>query len=404
MGEENPGSSRILPGVKKIAILRANAIGDFVFTLPALKAIQETYTQAEIVLIGKQWHASFLSGRPSPVDRVIPVPGMMGLERPAENQTEREILSQFFESLQQESFDIAFQLYGGGRYSNPYIKRFGAKLTAGLKSTDAEALDLWIPYIYWQPEFLRCLEVAALAGARTADIQPRIPVIERDIRESLEFLPDREEPIVLFHLGSGDPRRRWPAEKFARLGDLLSARGALVVVLGTEVEREPAQSVLEKMQSRAVDACGKTSMEALLGLIKRSSLVVSNDSGPLHLAIAAGAATVGIYWGPNIVTAGPAERMNHRPHLSWMLTCPTCGRDAIQNLCDHTDSLVSEVKVEEVFQSAVELLSIGDPRSLPLSEAIRRLQYPSSSVTGADAVPPLSRLRCSEPGSTGNAR
>ena len=63
-----------VPGVRRIAVLRANAIGDFIFTLPALEALRAAYPQAEIVLLAKKWHAAFLRGRPGPVDRVVAVP------------------------------------------------------------------------------------------------------------------------------------------------------------------------------------------------------------------------------------------------------------------------------------------------------------------------------------------
>ncbi|RPI78487.1 MAG: glycosyltransferase family 9 protein [Chloroflexi bacterium] len=226
-----------------------------------------------------------------------------------------------------------------------------------------------MPYVYWQPEFLRYLEVVGLVGARTAQIEPQISVTERDIQESMELLPKKDKQIIILHTGSGDPRRRWPPEKFARLGDFLSARDLLVVLVGIESERDIVQKVIGGMQHEAVDASGKTSLEALVGLMKRSALVVSNDSGPLHLAVATGAPTVGIYWGPNLVTAGPAARSNHRPHLAWTLACPSCGRNTIHDVCGHLDSLVSEVNVEDVFESAMELLATGDQKSLPLSEA-----------------------------------
>lgn len=53
----------ILPGIKKIAVLRPNAIGDFVFSLPCLRALEATYPDAHGCYIGKQWHADFLSKR-----------------------------------------------------------------------------------------------------------------------------------------------------------------------------------------------------------------------------------------------------------------------------------------------------------------------------------------------------
>lgn len=63
-----------VPGVRRIAVLRANVLGDFIFALPALEALRAAYPQAEIVLLAKKWHATFLQGRPGPVDRVVAVP------------------------------------------------------------------------------------------------------------------------------------------------------------------------------------------------------------------------------------------------------------------------------------------------------------------------------------------
>src|SRR5690554_1331687 len=108
-----------IPNVKKIAILRANALGDFVFVLPALQALKETYKEAEIVYLGKAWHKEFLAGRPGPIDRVITIPKCNGLPREfdkVENETE---VKSFFQQMQEESFDIAFQMHGGGKHSNP---------------------------------------------------------------------------------------------------------------------------------------------------------------------------------------------------------------------------------------------------------------------------------------------
>lgn len=68
------GPHRRLEDVRRIAVLRANAIGDLVFALPALDALRAAYHQAEIVLLGLPWHADFLAGRPGPIDRVEVVP------------------------------------------------------------------------------------------------------------------------------------------------------------------------------------------------------------------------------------------------------------------------------------------------------------------------------------------
>lgn len=68
-----------LDGVRKIVVLRPGAVGDFVFALPALHALHQTYPDAELVLAGKAWHRAFLQGRPGPVDHVVEVPPVPGV-------------------------------------------------------------------------------------------------------------------------------------------------------------------------------------------------------------------------------------------------------------------------------------------------------------------------------------
>ena len=64
---------RAVPGVARIAVLRAGGVGDLVLSLPALEALRAAYPDAEITLLGRPWHAEFLRARPSPVDAVVVV-------------------------------------------------------------------------------------------------------------------------------------------------------------------------------------------------------------------------------------------------------------------------------------------------------------------------------------------
>src|SRR5215210_3478939 len=69
----------LVEGVRKLAVLRANAIGDYLVSLPAIEALGAAYPAAELVLLGAGWHARFLAGRPGPVDRCVPVPPTAGV-------------------------------------------------------------------------------------------------------------------------------------------------------------------------------------------------------------------------------------------------------------------------------------------------------------------------------------
>lgn len=346
----------LVPDVHKIAVLRANALGDLVFALPALASLRAAYPAAEIVLLGRAWHAEFAPGRAPGVDRTVVVPPCHGIWAEPGSVDDQEELDRFFAAMGAEHFDLALQLHGGGRHSNPFVRRLGARLTVGLATPDAEPLDRSVPYVYYQPEVFRYLEVVARVGASPVGYEPRLAVLGTDLAEAAAVVGGAG-PLVALHPGATDSRRRWAAERFAAVGDALAQRGAHVVVTGSHDEGDLVGEVVERMEAKASGLAGALSTGGLAGLLSCCAVVVSNDSGPLHLAAAGGAPTVGIFWCGNLITAGPVSRARHRPSISWTLDCPVCGTNCITGSCDHTESFVDDVSVEEVRESALDLLA-----------------------------------------------
>lgn len=364
---------RVVPNVHKIAVLRANGIGDLIFALPALDALRAAYPTAEIVLLGQQWHAEFLAGRPGPVDRVVVVPPSQGVNDAPGGVEDPARLEEFFAAMTEEAFDLAVQLHGGGRYSNPFVRRLGARLTVGLRTPDAVPLDRWVPYVYFQREVLRFLEVVALVGATPVGVEPRLDVTAADLTESQRVVPEDDRPLVALHPGAGDPERRWPAEKFAVVGDALAAAGARVVITGARPgERVIVERVAAAMTAPAQVLWGRLSLGGLAALFSRCTVVVSNDSGPLHLAGAVGAHTVGIYWCFNFINAGPMTQTRHRPAIAWRIHCPVCGIDRSRARCDHHPSFVADVSAAEVSAAALELFEAARGRIAQGGQPARR--------------------------------
>ncbi|MEA2306004.1 MAG: hypothetical protein QOH43_3284 [Solirubrobacteraceae bacterium] len=345
------------PGVERIAVLRANALGDFVFCVPALEALRAAYPEAEITLLACPWHAGFLAHRPGPVDRVVVVPPSRGVREEPGRRDDPSELRAFFERMQAQRFDLALQMHGGGRWSNPFVLRLGARLTAGSSTPDAAPLDRCVPYVYFQSETARYLEIAGLVGAAPVTITPAVAVTARDLAEVADVLDP--SPFAVLHPGAGALRRRWPPERFAAVGDALAALGLRVVVTGSGPERPVVDAVLRAMRAPAVDGCDALSLGGLAGLLSLAEVVVSNDSGPLHLAGAVGAPTVGIFWVGNLITASPLTRARHRPLASFRVTCSICGAENIEQSCGHEASFVTDVPLDKVLEAALELVAAG---------------------------------------------
>jgi ADP-heptose:LPS heptosyltransferase len=353
-----------VPGVRKIAVVRANALGDYIFSLPALDALRARYPTAEIVLLGRPWHVRELSGRPGPVDRFVAVPALPGIRTPDPGEAADPQVQ--LAELTAEQFDLALQLHGGGRHTNELVQRLGARVSAGLRSDDAPPLDRWLRYIYYQPEVFRYLEVVGLVGAAPVGYTPVFRITARDRAEAraVAGVPDR--PRVGLHPGATDPRRRWPMERFASVADALAAAGCEVVATGTAPERDLLAQLREQARAPIRPVVGRLSLGGLAALYASCALVIANDTGPLHLAAAVGTATIGLYWVGNLINGAPVGREQHRALASWTIHCPRCGVDCTRDLyperdggpvCAHPDSFVADIPVAEVVADALDLLA-----------------------------------------------
>jgi ADP-heptose:LPS heptosyltransferase len=366
------------PDVARIAVLRGGGLGDLLFALPAVAALKAAYPGATVTVLGTPVHVALAEGTAGPVDSVWVLPYAEGV-RPGREDPART--DSFFAEMRGEGFDLALQLHGGGRYSNPFLLRLEARHTVGTRTPDAVPLERTLPYAYYQHEPLRALEVAGLAGAPPVGLEAQLRPLDRFRAAAEALLGDGALPgdgtgaagnadapagVVVVHPGATDPRRRWPAARFAEVAAACAADGCRVLVVGDASERQLAADVAQASGSDNVrPIAGEADLGTLAALLDRCDVMVANDSGPRHLAQALGTPTVGIYWAGNALNAGPLSRSLHRLHLSWLTHCPECGADITQvgwtaPRCGHDSSLVSGVRPEDVYAD-VRLLMAMNP-------------------------------------------
>ncbi|HEU4621280.1 MAG TPA: glycosyltransferase family 9 protein, partial [Burkholderiaceae bacterium] len=269
--------------------------------------------------------------------------------------------------MRERRFDLALQWHGGGRNSNPFVRSLGARVTAGFATPDAPPLDRTLPYITSLPERLRLIEGARLVGATTTDDDPRLHVTDADRAELASVLPDAPDPLVVIQPGARDPRRRWSARHFAVVADAFAARGARIAINGTEDEAACVNEVCSRMRHDSINLTGRLSLGALAALCEHARLMISNDTGPLHLARAVGTRNVGIYWAGNLITHGPVRSWRDRVAASWRMACPVCECHCMQHDCEHRVSFVDDVHPRDVEALALELYALERNRSLSRS-------------------------------------
>lgn len=356
--------------VLKIAVLRGGGLGDLIFALPAIEALAVAYPQAEIVLLGTRMHERLLSDRPGPVARVEVLPHTRGVNS-GDDATDEIATASFLRRMSNERFDLACQLHGGGRYSNPFVRALKARHSVGTATPDAVLLDRTLPYLYYQHEVVRWLETVSLAGAAPIHGEPHITVTADERARARALVGSSLDGLMVIHPGATDPRRRWPAEHFAEVARRAAIDGMRVVLVGDGADAELASRIAEDA-AHAADAsapaaggailslAGRLSLSELAGVLAGADVFVGNDSGPRHLAQAVGAPTASVFWVGNLINGGPLSRAEHRVQLSWTTHCPVCGRDATQvgwtaERCEHDVSFVGDVPVEAVYDDIVAL-------------------------------------------------
>ncbi|GAL85954.1 hypothetical protein MYP_3183 [Sporocytophaga myxococcoides] len=358
--------------VKKIGVLRANALGDFIVTLTAIQSLNHFFPNAEIILFGKEWHKFFLEEtdnnglRRTCINRVIVIPVMNGLrEEPGvtENPDETEL---FFKSVQNENFDLAISFQGKGNAAIPFLKRLNAKYTIGLSCEESEQPDNSLNFYYYQSELIRYLEVVSLTGAQQLLEPPKIHLFHKDYSEVHKYIESNSinGRFIAIHTCGKDIRRMWTKEKFSALSRLLVKSGFVVVLTGSEEDRTYNEEIVKMSGNVIFDSSGLFSIGGLAAFYNLSSLVISIDTGALHVAIAAQAKTVGLYWAPNLINWAPLTREKHRPVIGWEIKCCVCGIAPVDPYpfephsenCQHQHSFIESISVEEVYNAAMKLL------------------------------------------------
>lgn len=368
------------PGVSRIALLRGGGLGDLMFALPAVTALKAAYPGSHVTVLGTPIHKALVSETASDVDDVMVLPFAEGVRAGREDAAG---VGQFFSIARERRFDLAVQLHGGGRHSNPFLLRLQARHTVGSATPDAALLERTLPYTYFQHEPLRALEVAGLAGAPPVVLEAVLNPQARFVAQLPDalgvVLPPGDSPLLVLHPGASDPRRRWPAASFGAVARAAADDGTRVLVIGDRGETGLADAVVSAAVGRpsrngsassdsassgsggVTSVAGRLGLGELAALLARADAVLANDSGPRHLAQALGVPTVGIYWAGNALTAGPLGRGRHRVHLSWVTHCPTCGADVTQvgwtaPRCPHEDSLVAGIPADRVYADVQALL------------------------------------------------
>ncbi len=317
--------SRLRQPPRKVVLVRASRIGDFVCATPAFRALRRALPDSEISLVALPFVRDAVHRSPA-LDRFIEFPGFPGI---AEQFFRARGAAAFFARMQEERFDLAIQMHGSGVYTNPFTLMLGAAYTAGfVRPGDAAALlDAALPVPEGLHEVARLLALTDFLGARREGEWLEFPLREGDRAAAAELIAGARAPLIGLHPGAREATKRWGEQRFAAAATMLAARlGGTTVVLGGDDERGTGARIVRAFGGAAVDVTGRTAVAVLGAVIERLSVLVTNDSAPAHLAYALGTPSVTVFGGTEPWRWGPPRSPAHAV-LAHPVPCRPCSGD-----------------------------------------------------------------------------
>jgi len=344
--------------VKNILIVKLSSIGDVVHSLPFLEVVKEKFPHARIDWLVEEESVQILDGHAA-VDRVI-VSRRKAWQKKFEKVTEwlpvlREA-TQFLKELREYEYDLVVDLQGlfksgilvGLSRGKRKIGMVGAREGGGFFLNEpAVSVD------YEQHAVDRYMEVARYLGCPDSSWKGAIPVLEPDTKKIKALLNSsglEKTPLVAVNPMARWKTKLWEPESFAvladRLCDELSCR---IIFTGSGQDREVIKDISGMMKEKPVNLAGRTSLKELACLYAACNVLVTTDTGPMHIAAAMGCRVVALFGPTDPRRTGPYGD-NHEV-IRAEVECSPC----FKKKCDHI-SCMKQITVERCFEAVRKIL------------------------------------------------
>ena len=319
---------------RRILVIRLHAFGDAVITLPLLAALRHAYPEAEIAIVTEP--------------------------------SNREL----FEAI--TDIDAVHTMIGSGSRKLDQLRSIallapelrGVDLLLDLQRSTASGLlrrllspRRWSAFDRYAPKSALDRYMDALHYAGVRDVEPRFHValregIERRVESLLGSFADRSHRLVCLNPAGCWPTKKWPIDRYITLGKRLQHEmGCKFVLIGTERMRDEAQEIADALAPDLLNLVEQTSTAEALGLMRHLSLMISDDSGLMHLAWVAGVPTIGIFGASRRQWSAPQGPLS-RSFGSEDLDCGPCMSATCSRIDRHC---LERLTIETVLSSINDL-------------------------------------------------
>ena len=322
---------------RRLLVIRPGGIGDAVLLIPALAAVKEHYPAADITVLAERRNAAIFKLCPA-VDRLLLY------DRP------RELLA-----ASCGRYDVVIDTEQWHRLSAVVARLAASPVKIGYGTNERTRLFTH-PVTYSHDDyevisFFRLLEPLGIVTPETVSV-PFLSLSTNARQRAEELLASMAScgRVVIFP-GASIPERRWGAERFAELARRLEGEGRAVVVVGGRGDVLAGELI---GGATGLNLAGRTSLAETAAVIEGAALLVSGDSGILHIGVGLGTPTVSLFgpgrqhkWGPR-----GAGRLVINHHLS----CSPCTTFGSTPECPYQVRCMREITVDEVFQGVMMVL------------------------------------------------
>lgn len=345
-----------LPPLHRILIRSTNWIGDAVMSVAALRELRRLCPKSHLTLLARDWVAGLFREQ-GLVDELMEFPGQLGSWRRLKwitSHLPKFDLALLFPNALGPALEV---------FSARIPERWGFRgdgrsplLTKGFRP---RAVELGHHQVFHYLDLLyRCglseLDYLADEGFQP-DVRLRAPRLGKEKASLLLIAKGAKQghPLVAIHAGATfGPAKCWFKERFAQVADnLIACRDVQVALIGSAEERTTARQLAAEMVHDPINLAGDTDLSTLMGVLSQSALLLTNDSGPMHLAAALGLPQVALFGSTDDRATAPFDRSAHVIHKH--VACSPC----LLRECPIDLRCFDAIGVDEVTDRALQLLA-----------------------------------------------
>ncbi len=344
----------------KILVIKPSSLGDVIHALPFLNAVKETFPKAEIDWVISKSLKGLLEDNPL-INNLIVMnkDSWKNIRRLPKTLAE---IARLKRHLKKKKYDIVVDLQGLLR-SGLIARSASAALKIGFADSREGSTIFYDKKVNVEKSLHavdKCLEAAKEIGARVKKAKfPLYPA--RDAKESVRELLGSTKKYIVIVPSARWVSKRWPAEKFAAL---IKKTSLPCVIAGTRGDRKISGKIIDSfnkgggnkkagIEDQVIDLCGKTDLKELVALLAGAKVVVSNDSGPLHIAAALNRPSVAVFGPTDPIKTGPYGWQTNKK-LTVLKAPVPCGPCRNKN-CDNIICM-EKISVNKVLKAMREYL------------------------------------------------